>query len=69
MIEYVDQCPKCRSTETGVHQTRLQKMTGFIRRQRKCHRCGQLWSTVEVPLAMKTRLMDVEKLLKKLRTS
>ena len=61
-------CPSCGEYELNfVRNTRLQKTTGFIQRHRKCGKCGAGWATIEVPLEMKTRLMDVEKLFQKSR--
>lgn len=61
-------CPSCGNYELSfIRNTRLQKTTGFIQRHRKCGKCGAGWATIEVPLEMKTRLMDVEKLFQKSR--
>lgn len=61
-------CPSCGDhTVSFIRNTKLQKTTGFIQRHRKCSGCGAGWATIEVPLEMKTRLMDVEKLFQKSR--
>lgn len=61
-------CPSCGDYELSfVRNTKLQKTTGFIQRHRKCGKCGAGWATIEVPLEMKTRLMDVENLFQKSR--
>lgn len=65
--EIVGQCPHCKKYGSGVKYTRPQKTTGFLRRLRYCLSCKRTWSTIEVPLSYKTRLMDVEKLFAKMR--
>lgn len=47
-------CPKCGSDETAVRDTR---MTGIVRyRRRKCNRCGNKFSTMEIPMQEYIRL-------------
>ena len=65
--EVVNECPHCKNYGSGVKYTRLQKTTGFVRRLRYCTHCQGKWSTIEVPLSYKTRLMDVESLFRKMR--
>lgn len=61
-------CPSCGNFEIMfTRNSRVQKTTGFIQRHRKCSGCGAGFATIEVPLEMKTRLMDVEKLFQKSR--
>lgn len=51
-------CPKCGSDDTAVRDTR---MTGIVRyRRRKCNRCGNKFSTMEIPMQEYIRLKEIE---------
>lgn len=42
-------CPKCKSQETGVKDSRPINNNSMIRRRRRCRKCQHRWNTYEVP--------------------
>lgn len=46
MMIAANQCPACGACDARVRETRTTALG--IRRRRRCHGCGQKWSTIEM---------------------
>jgi hypothetical protein len=62
-------CPKCKSKETGIYNSRKNKKHGgSVWRRRNCLKCFHSWTTIEIQQEHYDELTSQASLLQTLRT-
>lgn len=59
-------CPKCKSNETIIVDSRAYENT--TRRRRSCNECGERWSTIEVLVEEHVRMVAANKQMQSIIT-
>ena len=55
-------CPYCGKDNNSVIDSRPMKISGWLRRRRDCHECGERFTTTEIPIVKVDLMQKIEAL-------